>query len=163
MQRGGGDYGLVHVNVDAEEVATPSGAAIEPEADTVFIISREVLVLSLKSDYSARLRKGVYAMRNELFSLTFEPSNEVLMAACDFSEAFSSDYLVELSATRAGTDVAVSVLAKSIDYHTVTFDASKVRCEGSFNVEFHPTEFKFAYDPYFVPGDILITRVNSYY
>ena len=159
----GGDYGLVHVNVDAEEVATPSGAAIEPEADTVFIISREVLVLSLKSDYSARLRKGVYAMRNELFSLTFEPSNEVLMAACDFSEAFASDYLVELSATRAGTDVAVSVLAKSIDYHTVTFDASKVRCEGSFNVEFHPTEFKFAYDPYFVPGDILITRVNSYY
>ena len=158
-----GDSGMVSVNVNPENVATPSGAAIVTKEDLQFIISREVLVLSLKSDYSARLRKGFYAMRNSAFSLTFEPSNEYLMAVCDFSKAFTSDYLVELSATRAGTDVEVSVLAKSIDYHTVTFDASKAHCDGSFNVEFQPSEFKFAYDPFFVPGDILITRVNSYY
>ena len=57
----------------------------------------------------------------------------------------------------------VAATTEAIDHHVIAFHADRVTCSGSFTVEFLTQEFKYAYDPPFRPGDIIITRVNSYY
>lgn len=85
------------------------------------------------------------------------------MNRCDFSKAFTSDYNVALSVTMETSRLRVAATTEAIDHHVIAFHADRVTCSGSFTVEFLTQEFKYAYDPPFRPGDIIITRVNSYY
>lgn len=158
-----GDNDNLSVNVDPAVVVAPSQQPIAMSEPVTIFVSKMSLVVSLKSDFSANLKQGVYVMKEPVFTLEFDTPSPIPLDSCDFSQAVSSDYLVELSTASVNGNLHVSATVNSIDHHTIVFDASKVTCEGSFTVEFLTTEFKFAYDPKFVPGDILVTRVNSYY
>lgn len=145
------------------DVTALSGEAITSNNDSVYI-SKVSMILTLDED---RLPEATYnefyVMHQKSFQLSFNVLGSNPIGSCDFSKAFTSDYLVAMTPTIINGQVLLDVDFNSIDYHTIAFDASKVHCDGAFSVEFIPTQIKFAYDPAFVPGDIVVTRVNSYY
>ena len=155
---------LVSINRDA--VKTPSGALIADQEPTSILVSKLALVMKLLPDSLPNPSQNMtYIIRQPTATLFFGTDTDpsVNMGLCDFSKAFTSDYNVALSVTMETSRLRVTATTEAIDHHVIAFHADRVTCSGSFTVEFLTQEFKYAYDPHFRPGDIIITRVNTYY
>ena len=153
---------LVSVNRDA--VKTPSGAMLPEQEPTSIYVSQMSLVMNLLSTGLPTPSLNLtYVMRSPEFTMLFNTPSGINIGLCDYSKAFTSDYNVEIRTSMEGANLAVSVKSNSIDHHVIAFHADRVVCDGSFTVEFIPQQFKYAYDPPFQPGDIIVTRVNTYY
>ena len=145
------------------DVTSLAGNSLEP-IDYSIYISKVSMILALSNEgLPSATHNETYIMREKSFQLTFNVLGSNPIDSCDFSHAFTSDYLVALTTNTINGKVTVDVTANSIDHHIISFDSSKIHCDGSFSIEFIPSQFKFAYDPAFLPGDIIITRINSYY
>ena len=153
---------LVSINRDA--VKTPSDSLIAEQEPVSIFVSKLALVIKLLPDGLPEPSQNMtYIIRNSTATLSFSTDSSINIGLCDFSKAFTSDYNVALSVTMKTSLVILSATTEAIDHHVIAFHADRVTCDGSFTVEFLTQEFKYAYDPHFNPGDIIITRVNTYY
>lgn len=153
---------LVSVNRDA--VKTPSGAMLPEQEPTSIYVSQMSLVMNLlPTGLPTPSLNVTYVIRTAEFTMLFNTPSGINIGLCDYSKAFTSDHNVEIRTGMEGANLAVSVKSNSIDHHVIAFHADRVVCDGSFTVEFIPQQFKYAYDPPFQPGDIIVTRVNTYY
>ena len=159
-----GDSDTLLVSLNHDVVTSISGVAVKSQAPTSIFVSRISLVVSLSSTGLPSMSlNNTYVMREKTFTLTFDTPSSIMMSTCDFSNAFTSDVNVYLRPISETHLLQLEVTSMSIDHHTIEFHEDRVVCNGALAVEFVPKQFKYAYDPPFSPGDIVIVRVNSYY
>ena len=158
------DTASLFVSLNHDVVKSISGADVKSQEPVNIFISRFTMALSLSESQlpSVHLNK-TYIMSASPFTLTFEANSEIPISRCDFSNAFTSDHNVDLTVFSQTSILQVRANVHTIDHHVIEFHEDKVVCQGAFRVQFVDSQFKFAYDPAFQPGDIVIVRVNSYY
>ena len=158
------DTAQFDVSLNHDVVTSISGAPVKQQTPVNVFISRITMVLQLRqTDLTAPVQNETYVMPDEDFRLTFVLSSDMPTSRCDFSNVFTSDHNVHIVASRQTDSVVLDVHTYTIDHHVIEIHEDRVTCDGAFAVEFTESQFKYAYDPAFVPGDIVITRVNSYY
>ena len=158
------DTAQFDVSLNHDVVTSISGAPVKQQTPVNIFISRITMVLQLSQEnLGAPSQNETYILPSDNFRLEFLLSSDMPTSRCDFSNAFTSDHNVHMVVSRQSNGVVVDVHTYTIDHHVIEIHEDRVTCDGAFIVEFTESQFKFAYDPAFNPGDIVIVRVNSYY
>ena len=157
------DSASLLVSLNHDVVTSISGAAVMQQEPVEVYISRIAMVLSLSQSGLTVVQNKTYIFSNEAVQLDFQLESDMQIGRCDFSNVFTSDRNVDLTVSKYTGGVLVKVCNYTIDHHVIEIHPERAVCNGAFSVEFTESQVKFAYDPAFLPGDIVFLRVNSYY
>lgn len=153
----------VAISVNGNAVKAPSGADLPETPVTNIQISKKAIMIHLDKEQPGLVlyQNETYVSHEKTFALRFIAEEGRDLTQCDYSRVFTSDNTVELTTSFENSKLVLSITTTKIDRHAIEVHPERLVCSKAVSTKFLEQEIKFAYDPAFMPGDIVVTFVNT--